>query len=127
MLPIGRGTNALGDYFFVTIDKETYAINAIMKTCYVLTEQYYIHVTKIAENQLSIYFYNKNKTIHPEFCQQAIHEFLDLLHENQMRQIVLNETKNIHEDIVKQAFSPVAVLVQQDPLDDSLHILNSPA
>lgn len=125
MLPIGRGANALGDYFFVTIDKDIYAINAILKTCYALTDRYYLHVMKAADNQLSIYFYNKNAAAPVDDCDRAVHDFLDLLHENQMRQIVLSETKNIHEEIVRQAFSPVATLVQQDPLDDGLHILTS--
>ncbi|WP_315707923.1 His-Xaa-Ser system protein HxsD [Brenneria uluponensis] len=125
MLPIGKGTNALGDYFFVIADKDIYAINAVMKTCYALTDQFYMHVTKATNNQLSIYFYNKNTTASANDIDKAVHDFLDLLHENQMRQIVLDETKIIHAEIVRKAFSPVATLVCDAASDDSLHILTS--
>ncbi|MFS2225083.1 His-Xaa-Ser system protein HxsD [Pantoea sp. B65] len=125
MPPIGKGVNALGDYFFVLADKEIYAIKAIMKTCYTLTDRFYMHVTKATDNQLSIYFYNKNTGAPASDIDRAAYEFLDLLHENQMRQMVLDETKEIHAEIVRKAFSPTTMLVNNVASDDSLHILTS--
>ncbi|QWA13494.1 His-Xaa-Ser system protein HxsD [Sodalis ligni] len=125
MPPIGKGVNAFGDYFFVIVDKEIYATNAIMKTCYSLTDRFYIHVTKVADKQLSINFYNKNSAAPASDINRAVQDFLDLLHENQMRQIVLGETKEIHAEIVRKAFSPAATLVRDAVSDDILHILTS--
>ncbi|WP_413740518.1 His-Xaa-Ser system protein HxsD [Sodalis sp. RH14] len=106
-------------------DKGIYSINAIMKTCYSLTDRFYIHVTKTADNHLLIYFYNKNTAAPTSDIERVVYEFLDLLHENQMRQIVLAETKEIHAEIVRKAFSPVVTLVHNAAPGDSLHILTS--
>ncbi len=120
-----KGSNELGDYFVVTLDKDVYGTDAVMKTCYILTEQFYIHVTKSSIDKLSIYFYDKKGVTETNGIDRAAKEFLDVLLENQMRQIVLNETKNIHDEIVRRAFSPAAELVHNDYPDDNRNILVS--
>lgn len=120
MVPLAKDQNELGEYFVLTIEKEIYDNQAIMKTCYALTEKYYIHVAKSTkENALSVYFYSKDESSGASI-DNAVREFLALLLENQMRQIVFLQTGTIREEIIKRAFSPVVAMAVSSNIKDEI-------
>lgn len=125
MDPVVAGENALGEYFLISLDKELYSAQAIMKTCYALTDDFYIHVTRTeANDHFAVYFYNKKNelTSSPAVATQL---FMDLLLENQLRQIVHQQTNTIREEIVKKAFSPITSFVDKPASVETDEILNS--
>lgn len=126
MNPVHKGINDLGQYIALGLDKNIYSIPAIMKTCYTLTDSYYMHVTNSTTEQYTVYFYLKSEQQENEEAQQtAVHQFLDELQDNQMRQILITETQVVHEEIVRRAFAPVVQLVARSCEDDELNIMTS--
>ena len=125
MKTVSQGTNAMGEFTLLPLDKELYCRESIMKTCYAFTDDYYIHVIKLQEGTVGITFYQKHEDIKGQDFAPIVKDFLQLLHENQMRQIILKETSNLHEQIVRKAFAPATSLMGQSQQDDSLHILTS--
>jgi len=114
MEPVTAGENALGEYFIVTLAKGIYDAPAIMKACYALTDDYYIHVTRVkADDTLAVYFYCKKNdaTLSPATAAKM---FMDLLLENQLRHVVYQQTHTIREEIIKKAFSPVVAFVSEN-------------
>lgn len=120
-----QGTNALGDFFLLSLDKEIYSREAIMKTCYAFTDNYYIHVVKVANNTTGICFYSKNEDHNNQHIDAGIRQFLQSLTENQMRQIIYQETSALHEEIVKKAFAPATALINNKSHNDTLNIITS--
>lgn len=118
-----QGKNALGEFFMLSVNKEFYCQEAIMKSCYALTDDYFIHVVKLTNDSTGIYFYNKPENTHD--IGSAAKKFLQLVNENQMRQIVLQETSSLHEEIIKKAFSPAVSLIDVQNESDDLTILVS--
>ncbi|QLR73241.1 hypothetical protein HV337_12115 [Citrobacter freundii] len=118
-----QGRNALGEFFMLSLNKEFYCPEAIMKSCYALTDDYFIHAVKLTNDSTGIYFYNKVGNAYD--IGKTAKNFLQLLNENQMRQIVLQETSSLHEEIIKKAFSPAASLINVQNKSDDLTILVS--
>lgn len=122
---IVHGQNSLGEFFLLPLDKNIYNADAIMKTCYAFTDDYFIHVIKIKLENIGVCFYNKNESDNLRNIKTVTGRFLHLLHENQLRQIILQETQKLHEEIVRKAFSPAAVLVETHSQHAPDHILTS--
>ena len=120
---VEQGRNALGEFFMLSLNKEFYSPEAIMKSCYALTDDYFIHAVKLTNDSTGIYFYNKVENTYD--IGNAAKYFLQLLNENQMRQIVLQETSTLHEEIIKKAVSPAASLINEQSKSDDLIILVS--
>jgi His-Xaa-Ser system protein HxsD len=122
---IVQGQNSLGEFFLLPLDKDIYSTEAIMKTCYAFTDDYFIHVIKTKPESVNVCFYNKNESDDASNIKTVVGRFLHLLHENQLRQIILQETQTLHEEIVRKAFSPVSVFVETQPNNAPDHILTS--
>lgn len=122
---IVQGQNALGEFFLLPLNKDIYSKEAIMKTCYAFTDDYYIHVIKTLPESASICFYNKAENKTAQDIKQAVKAFLHLLHENQLRHILLQETQTLHEEIVRKAFAPAASLLDASSQNAPEHILIS--
>lgn len=120
-----RGVNALGEFFLLSLDKELYSKEAIMKTCYVFTDDYFIHAIKVSNETTGICFYNKSEEHQVHDINTSVKQFLQTLQENEMRQIILQETKTLHEEIVKKAFAPATWLIEGEEQRDPLNILTS--
>lgn len=120
-----QGANALGEFFLLSLDKDTYSREAIMKTCYAFTDNYFIHVVKVADNATGIYFYSKVEGNDEQHINAGVRHFLHLLNENQMRQIIHYETAALHEEIIKKAFAPAVSLIEKESQMNSLNILKS--
>ncbi|MGB7799773.1 His-Xaa-Ser system protein HxsD [Buttiauxella sp.] len=127
MSPIQKGNNDLGDYVALMLDRAIYCDRAIMKTCYMLTDSYYIHVTSPSTEQYVVYFYSKaDPSNKAESKELPVQQFLEELHDNQLRQILLTETQAIHEEIIRKAFSPAAELVSKGrEVEDKFNIMIS--
>jgi len=122
---ITQQKNALGEFFMLSLDKEIYSREAIMKTCYTMTDDYFLHVVKVSDETTGICFYSKKEIPDEQSIHLAVSEFLQLLHDNQLRQIVHQETSMIHEEIVRKAFSPAVSLIDKQSESESLTILKS--
>lgn len=120
-----QGVNVLGEFFLLSLDKEHYSREAIMKTSYAFTDNYFIHVVKVADETTGICFYSKSECHNEKDISAGIKQFLQLLNENQMRQIIYQETSVLHEEIVKKAFAPAIVLIDNERQSNSLNILTS--
>ncbi|MDU1062604.1 MAG: His-Xaa-Ser system protein HxsD [Leclercia adecarboxylata] len=120
-----QGANALGEFFLLSLDKDTYSREAIMKTCYAFTDDYYIHVVRVADNTTGICFYSKKDDNSEQNINSGVRLFLQALNENQMRQIIHQETATLHEEIIKKAFAPAVSLIENESQNDSLTILTS--
>lgn len=118
-----HGKNELGEYFLLPLNKTLYSHEAIMKTCYAFTDDFFIHAVKSGNEDVGIYIYKKNDSVND--ISTVAKQFLHLLHENQMRQIIHDETSILHEEIVKKAFSPAAVFVENRLQADTQDILKS--
>lgn len=122
---IVQGVNALGEFFLLSLHREIYSREAIMKTCYEYTDNFYIHVVKLADKTTGIFFYSKIEYSDNQSANAEIKQFLQLLSENQMRHIIYQETSVIHQEIVKKAFSPAVLLIEKERQDVSHNILTS--
>lgn len=120
-----QGANALGEFFLLSLNKKIYSREAIMKTCYAFTDDYYIHVVKVADDDTGVCFYSKQENNGVHDINSGIRQFLQSLNENQMRQIIHQETYILHEEIIKKAFAPAVLLIEKEIPDDSLNILTS--
>lgn len=120
-----QGANALGEFFLLSLDIDTYSREVIMKTCYAFSDNYYIHVVKVADNATGICFYSKKEDNDAENINAGVRHFLQLLNENQMRQIIHQETAALHEEIIKKAFAPAVSLIEKESQIDSFNILTS--
>lgn len=118
-----HGKNELGEYFLLPLNKTLYSREAIMKTCYAFTDDFFIHAVKSGNEDVGIYIYKKNDSVND--ISTIAKQFLHLLHENQMRKIIHDETSILHEEIVKKAFSPAAVFVENRLQADTQDILKS--
>lgn len=118
-----HGKNELGEYFLLPLNKTLYSREAIMKTCYAFTDDFFVHAVKSENDNVGIYIYNKSDSVND--IHIIAKRFLHLLHENQMRQIIHDETSIIHEEIVRKAFSPAAVFVENRAQADTQDILKS--
>ncbi|OAT19767.1 hypothetical protein M979_1079 [Buttiauxella noackiae ATCC 51607] len=126
MIPVYKDKNELGQYVALVLDKAIYSDRAIMKTCYVFTDRYYIHVTSLSAEQYQIYFYSKAEIAkNTQMESLPIQHFLEELNDNQLRQILLAETQVVHEEIVRKAFSPAAQLASREYAQDALSIMVS--
>lgn len=126
MNPVHIGRNDLGQYIALMLDKNIYSVPAIMKTCYTLTDSYYIHIINSKPEQYTVYFYTKSEQHESDHMTElSVHQFLAELQDNQMRQILITETQVIHEEIVKRAFAPVVQLVARSYEEDKLNIMTS--
>lgn len=126
MSPVHTGKNDLGQYVAIVLDKAIYNDRAIMKTCYMLTDGYYIHITSSSPEQYIVHFYSKLDLPDNEKMDVfPIKQFLEELNDNQLRQILLAETQAVHEEIVRKAFAPVTELVSRECREDKLNILIS--
>lgn len=118
---IQKGHNDLGQFIAIKIDKNVYSICAIMKTCYTLTDDYYMHVTNPTPEQYVVYLYAMSPVpADDEIHILAVQRFLQELYDNQLRKILIAETQQIHEVIVKKAFEPAINLVVEDIKTDPL-------
>ncbi|WP_166665222.1 His-Xaa-Ser system protein HxsD [Scandinavium goeteborgense] len=120
-----HGVNALGEFFLLSLDKNIYSKEAIMKTCYAFTDDYFIHAIKVSDERVGVFFYNKSEDRDVQDINMAVRRFLQTLQENEMRQIILQETKTLHEEIVRKAFSPATWLIEGEEQRDPLNILTS--
>lgn len=120
-----QGVNALGEFFLLSLSKEIYSREAIMKTCYEFTDNYYIHVVKVEDQTTGVCFYNKNEGNSERELSAGIKQFLQSLNENQMRQIIYQETSVLHQEIVKKAFAPAILLLDEERKNGSVNILTS--
>lgn len=120
-----QGTNALGEFFLLSLEKEIYSREAVMKTCYAFTDDYYIHVVKVTDNTTGVCFYSKKENNSDQDIQTGIRLFLQSLNDNQMRQIIHQETADLHAEIVNKAFAPAISLIAKECPDASSHILTS--
>ena len=118
-----HGKNELGEYFLLPLNKTLYSREAIMKTCYAFTDDFFIHAVKSENEDVGIYIYKKNDSVND--INRVAKHFLHLLNENQMRQIIHDETSIIHEEIVRKAFSPAAVFVENRAQTNTQDILTS--
>lgn len=120
-----QGVNALGEFFLLSLGKEIYSREAIMKTCYAFTDSYYIQVIKVADEATGICFYDKGEQNDGQDIRAGVKQFLQSLIENQMRHIIHQETSVLHQEIVRKAFSPAVVLIGEDRQNASINILTS--
>lgn len=120
-----QGVNPLGEFFLLSLDRERYSRETIMKTCYAFTDDFFIQVVKVAKETTGICFYNKDENNNTQNIQNAVKHFLQLLNENEMRHIIIQETGCMHQEIIKKAFSPALSLVNGQSQLDSDHILTS--
>ncbi|HDR2720560.1 His-Xaa-Ser system protein HxsD [Enterobacter asburiae] len=118
-----HGKNELGEYFLLPLNKTLYSREAIMKTCYAFTDDFFIHAVKSENEDVGIYIYQKSDSVND--INTVAKHFLHLLHENQMREIIHDETSVLHEEIVRKAFSPAAVFVENRVQADAQDILKS--
>ncbi|MCV2532066.1 His-Xaa-Ser system protein HxsD [Enterobacter wuhouensis] len=118
-----HGKNDLGEYFLLPLNKTLYSREAIMKTCYAFTDDFFLHAVKLENEDVGIYIYKKNDSVND--INRVAKHFLHLLNENQMRQIIHDETSIIHEEIVRKAFSPAAVFVENRAQTNTQDILTS--
>ena len=95
-----HGKNELGEYFLLPLNKTLYSREAIMKTCYAFTDDFFIHAVKSENEDVGIYIYQKSGSVH-------------------------DETSVLHEEIVRKAFSPAAVFVENRVQADTQDILKS--
>ncbi|QMR78122.1 His-Xaa-Ser system protein HxsD [Enterobacter sp. RHBSTW-00175] len=123
MYSVTQGKNELGEFFLLPLNKSLYSREAIMKTCYAFTDDFFIHAVKLEHDNVGIFIYKKNGSVH-EMNTVAKH-FLYSLHENQMRQIIHDETSTLHEEIVKKAFSPAGVFIENRVKENTQDILKS--
>ncbi|SAH86305.1 His-Xaa-Ser system protein HsxD [Enterobacter cloacae] len=55
-----HGKNELGEYFLLLLNKTLYSREAIMKTCYAFTDDFFIHAVKSENEDVGICIYPKN-------------------------------------------------------------------
>lgn len=120
---VTQGKNELGEFFFLPLNKSLYSRDAIMKTCYAFTDDFFIHAVKTEHDNVGIFIYKKNGNVLA--MSTVAKQFLFSLHENQMRQIVHDETSALHEEIVKKAFAPAAKFIDCREQTNTQDILKS--
>ncbi len=92
METVVQGSNSLGEYFTLLLDKTQYDKDAILKASYGLAEYYFVHITKATTEKLAISFYTKNITGTPLVIENAVTLFLNALHATAPVPLPLAET-----------------------------------
>ncbi|MEN3753479.1 hypothetical protein [Mangrovibacter yixingensis] len=92
METVVQGSNSLGEYVTLLLDKNQYDKDAIMKASYGLAEYYFVHITKATTEKLAISFYTKNSAGNTPIIENAVTQFLNALHHNQATPLLLAET-----------------------------------
>lgn len=99
----GLGTDTLGEYAQVLIDRELYGDTAIFKTAYWFTDRFYIFLDSTPDNRLSVELRPKVASP-PTSLQVACAEFCNSLLDFRVRGMILNETQAVREALVTKAF-----------------------
>ena len=99
----GLGTDTLGEYAHVLIDRALYGDTAIFKTAYWFTDRFYIFLDSTPDNRLSVELRPK-VSAPPTDLQSACAEFCNSLVDFHVRALVLKETHAVREALVTKAF-----------------------
>ena len=99
----GLGTDTLGEYAQVLIDRELYGDTAIFKTAYWFTDRFYIFLDSAPDNRLSVELRPKVSST-PTDLQAACAEFCNSLVDFRVRGMILSETHAVREALVTKAF-----------------------
>jgi His-Xaa-Ser system protein HxsD len=92
----------------LALSSEIYSVDAILRTCYWLTDRCYVHLSKTTDSQVLTTLIAKGGQ---EMETNAVAwQFLNELLDNQLRVSLQRETASIREMIVAQAFSDVDVI-----------------
>ncbi len=93
----------------LTLSSDIYSVDAILRTCYWLTDRCYVHLSKASDGQqvlATLVAKSGQETETNAVAWQFLNELLD----NQLRVSLQRETASIREMIVAQAFSDVDVI-----------------
>jgi His-Xaa-Ser system protein HxsD len=99
----GLGTDILGEYAQVLIDRELFSDTAIFKTAYWFTDRFYIFLDSAPDNRLSVELRPKVSST-PTDLQAACAEFCNSLVDFRVRGMILSETQAVREALVTKAF-----------------------
>jgi His-Xaa-Ser system protein HxsD len=99
----GLGTDTLGEYAHVLIDRAIYGDTAIFKTAYWFTDRFYVFLDNTPDNRLAVELRPKVSSPSTDL-QTACAEFCNSLVDFRVRTMVLNETKGVREALVTKAF-----------------------
>jgi His-Xaa-Ser system protein HxsD len=99
----GLGTDTLGEYAQVLIDRDLYGDTAIFKTAYWFTDRFYIFLDSTPDKRLSVELRPKVASP-PTSLQAACAEFCNSLVDFRVRGMILNETQAVREALVTKAF-----------------------
>ena len=99
----GLGTDTLGEYAHVLIDRELNGDTAIFKTAYWFTDRFYIFLDSTPDNRLSVELRPKASSS-PTDLQATCAEFCNSLVDFRVRAMVLKETHAVREALVTKAF-----------------------
>lgn len=106
MSSVCSGSNELGEFVCIHIDKTIYSLISVMKVCYEISTSYYVHITnsETHPNVFNVFLYPKEGSKESP-ASSVCQSFLEQLFEQDMRQKIISETNGIREIIVRKAFS----------------------
>ena len=99
----GLGTDTLGEYAQVQIDRELYGDTAIFKTAYWFTDRFYVFLESTRNNRLSVELRPKT-SLQVADLQAACAEFCNSLVDFRVRGVVLSETNTVRDALITKAF-----------------------
>jgi len=92
----------------ISISKELYSRNTLLKTCYKFTDDYYIHLSS-NRDRYEIDIKLKDGDEDPELSDRFENELIEQVN----REIVINETRNIREILFARAMAS-SVIYKED-------------
>jgi His-Xaa-Ser system protein HxsD len=96
--------------FSMTIDLTVYSLDAVLKTCYLFLDEFYVFIDHAeSPDRLRIYLSAQNDA--GDF-ERVLGEFSNRLLWQEVRQKVADETRTIREIIVMQAFTEAGIEAQ---------------
>lgn len=107
-LPAGAAMRFADGALQFSLSPEIYSVDAVLRTCYWLTDRCYVHLAKTPDGQTLATLIAKSGA--EQDTNAAAWEFLNELLDNQLRVSLQRETASIREMIVAQAFSDVDVI-----------------
>ena len=107
-LPAGVATRFEDGALRVTLSLDVYGLQAILRSCYWLTDRCFVYLAPPKEGQIEITLLARNTDTTQ--TDQLTWDFLNDLVDQQLRVDISAETRTIRETIVAQAFAEIDLI-----------------